>query len=59
MDPLTRGRMFHEVQAEFVRELQRRGALPVTLDRTTEAEGGLDALLDKVAILRPRVFLDT
>ena len=49
MDPLTRGRMFHEVQAEFVRELQRRGALPVTLDRTTEAEGVLDALLDKVA----------
>ena len=25
LDPLTRGRMFHEVQAEFVRELRRAG----------------------------------
>ena len=30
MDPLTRGRMFHEVQAEFVSELRRRDALPLT-----------------------------
>ncbi len=30
LDPLTRGALFHEVQAEFFRELQRGGRLPVT-----------------------------
>ena len=49
MDPLTRGRMFHEVQAEFIRELQRRDALPVTLDHMTEAEEVIDTTLDRVA----------
>ncbi len=49
MDPLTRGRMFHAVQAEFIRELQRRDALPVTLDSMTAAEEVMDATLDRVA----------
>ena len=49
MDPLTRGRMFHEVQAEFIRELQRREALPVTVDHMTEAEAVVDTTLDRVA----------
>ena len=30
MDPLTRGSIFHEIQARFFRALQARGALPVT-----------------------------
>ena len=49
MDPLTRGRMFHEVQAEFVRELRRRDALPVTRARLSEAEQVLDTTLDHAA----------
>ena len=37
MDPLTRGHMFHRVQADLMRELKRRRLLPVTpatLDKT-------------------------
>ena len=30
MDPLTRGSIFHEIQARFFRALKARGALPVT-----------------------------
>ena len=30
MDPLTRGSLFHEIQAQFFRELDARGELPVT-----------------------------
>ena len=41
--------MFHEVQAEFVRELRRREALPVTRERLGEAEEVLDTTLDRVA----------
>ena len=49
MDPLTRGRMFHEVQAEFVRELRRRGELPITSAAVDAAERSLDATLDRIA----------
>ena len=49
MDALTRGRMFHEVQAELVRELRQRDALPVTGARLAETEPLLDATLDRVA----------
>ncbi len=49
MDPLTRGRLFHEVQAELVRALGARDALPVTPPRLPEAEAVLDATLDEVA----------
>ena len=49
MDPLTRGRMFHEVQAELVRALGRREALPVTRPRVGDAETVVDTVLDRVA----------
>ena len=49
LDPLTRGRMVHEVQAEFMRELKRREALPVTVARIPDAEAVLDDVLDRVA----------
>ena len=49
LDPLTRGRMFHEVQAELVRALQARDALPVTRDRLGETEALLDETLDRLA----------
>ena len=49
MDPLTRGRLFHEVQAELVRALQGQDALPVTTATVAGAEQVLDATLDRVA----------
>ena len=49
LDPLTRGRLFHEVQAEVVRALRAREALPVTPPGLPEAEAALDATLDEVA----------
>jgi ATP-dependent helicase/nuclease subunit B len=49
LDPLTRGRMFHEVQAEFVRALEAREALPVTRERLAEAETLLDETLNQLA----------
>ena len=30
LDPLTRGSLFHTIQAQFFRTLDSRGALPVT-----------------------------
>ncbi|HET9541223.1 MAG TPA: PD-(D/E)XK nuclease family protein, partial [Candidatus Limnocylindria bacterium] len=32
MDPLTRGSLFHEIQAAFLGRLREAGALPVTAD---------------------------
>ncbi|PYR50242.1 MAG: PD-(D/E)XK nuclease family protein, partial [Acidobacteria bacterium] len=49
MDPLTRGSLFHKVQAEFFRALERAGALPVTPDGLPGAIRTLDAVLDRVA----------
>ena len=49
LDPLTRGRMFHEVQAELVRALEARDALPVTRARLTETWALLDDTLDRLA----------
>ncbi len=49
MDPLTRGRLFHEVQAEFVRALKETKALPVTTDTLRTADRVLDTTLDRVA----------
>ena len=49
LDPLTRGRMFHEVQAELVRLLEARKRLPVTRDRLDEAWALLDETLDGLA----------
>ena len=30
LDPLTRGSLFHQIQAEFFRELEKNGLLPIT-----------------------------
>ncbi|MFQ5599609.1 MAG: PD-(D/E)XK nuclease family protein, partial [Candidatus Krumholzibacteriia bacterium] len=48
MDPLTRGRMFHHVQAETLRSLQRAGALPVTSAALEKAEFVLDATIERI-----------
>ena len=49
LDPLTRGRMFHEVQAELIRVLEARRRLPVTREHLAEAWGLLDETLDALA----------
>ena len=46
LDPLTRGHMFHRVQAELMRELRRRRGLPVTPSTLSTALKALDATLD-------------
>ncbi len=45
MDPLTRGSLFHEIQARFFRELADQGALPVT----AATVDGVRGVLDRVA----------
>ncbi len=52
LDPLTRGSIFHEVQAEFTRALQEQKALPVTRARIAHAEREIDRILDDVAARR-------
>jgi ATP-dependent helicase/nuclease subunit B len=49
LDPLTRGAIAHDVQAELMRGLQATGALPLTPERGAEAMGLLDATLARVA----------
>ena len=49
LDPLTRGRMFHEVQAELIRVLEARRRLPVTREHLAEAWSLLDETLDGLA----------
>ena len=49
MDPLTRGSLFHRVQAEFFRERQQAGALPVTRATMSDARRSLDEVLDRIA----------
>ena len=49
MDPLTRGSLFHKVQAEFFRALQSTGTLPVTSDGLIGAILTLHEVLDRVA----------
>jgi len=49
MDPLTRGSLFHEVQARFYRELHGQGALPVTAATVNEAVHTMDGVLKQVA----------
>jgi ATP-dependent helicase/nuclease subunit B len=48
MDPLTRGSLFHEIQAEFYRTLQRNGQLPVTAARLGAARQQLEWVIAKV-----------
>jgi CRISPR/Cas system-associated exonuclease Cas4 (RecB family) len=49
MDPLTRGSLFHKVQAEFYRALQSADALPVTRAGLDRAVTTLDGVLERVA----------
>jgi len=48
MDPLTRGKLLHEVQAELGRELQTAGLLPVAPPHRDEILARADAVLDRV-----------
>ena len=52
LDPLTRGSIFHEVQAEFTRALREQNALPVTRARIAHAEREIDRILNEVAARR-------
>lgn len=49
MDPLTRGSLFHKVQAEFYRAMQARDALPVAHERMVEVIATLESVTDRVA----------
>ncbi len=49
LDPLTRGSLFHEIQARFFRTLKSRDALPVTTENIGDAASVLDATVDSVA----------
>jgi ATP-dependent helicase/nuclease subunit B len=49
LDPLTRGSLFHRVQAEFYRALQASGSLPVTAGSLPGAVKTLDVVLEQVA----------
>jgi CRISPR/Cas system-associated exonuclease Cas4 (RecB family) len=49
MDPLTRGSLFHEMQARFLRTLNERRQLPVTDAPLDEARAVLDEVVDLVA----------
>jgi CRISPR/Cas system-associated exonuclease Cas4 (RecB family) len=48
MDPLTRGSLFHEIQARFFRTLQSRSMLPVTRDTSDAARVLLDEVIEQV-----------
>jgi ATP-dependent helicase/nuclease subunit B len=49
LDPLTRGSIFHEVQAAFFRQLKKDGRLPLTADAMPHALKTIDAALAAVA----------
>jgi ATP-dependent helicase/nuclease subunit B len=49
LDPLTRGRLFHEVQAECLRALQQAGRLPLSPETLRDAAATLDETLARVA----------
>jgi ATP-dependent helicase/nuclease subunit B len=49
MDPLTRGSLFHKVQAEFYRALETAGQLRVTRATVVSAARTLEEVLDRVA----------
>ena len=48
MDPLTRGSIFHDIQARFFRELTSRGELPVTAANVDAARAVLERTIDEV-----------
>jgi hypothetical protein len=49
MDPLTRGSLFHEMQARFLRTMDERSGLPMTSDGIESARVLLDETIDTVA----------
>jgi ATP-dependent helicase/nuclease subunit B len=49
LDPLTRGSLFHKVQAEFYRAMEARGALPIASIPRAQASAILDEVLRRVA----------
>ena len=49
LDPLTRGSMFHSVQATALRAMQAKGLLPVTSTNLATAQVILDGALDEVS----------
>ena len=49
MDPLTRGSLFHKVQAELLRELKEHRELPVTRTSVPSAAKRLETVLARVA----------
>ena len=49
LDPLTRGHLFHRVQAELLRALAQAEALPLALADLDRANHLLDQVLDQVA----------
>ena len=49
LDPLTRGAIFHEIQAGFLRALQQEKRLPLTFDGVPAALKVLDVVVDAVA----------
>ncbi len=49
LDALTRGSLYHAVQADFQREMHARGALPMDASRVAEAVTLLEAILERVA----------
>jgi ATP-dependent helicase/nuclease subunit B len=49
LDPLTRGSLFHQVQAESLRALQAEGRLPLSRETLGPALGVLDVALARVA----------
>jgi ATP-dependent helicase/nuclease subunit B len=48
IDPLTRGSIFHRIQADFMRQLQQSGSLPVTFANLRPAQRLLDETLERV-----------
>ena len=49
IDPLTRGRLVHQVQCEMMRELKRNDALPLRRDDLAAAQKTLKALFQRIA----------
>jgi ATP-dependent helicase/nuclease subunit B len=49
MDPLTRGSLFHEIQAQFFREMEGRGELPITAASIAGARGVLHDVITGAA----------
>jgi ATP-dependent helicase/nuclease subunit B len=50
MDPLTRGSLFHEIQASFFRTLQSRSLLPVTAATVDHAKAILDETIEQIGL---------